>query len=177
MTDKPGNKDRRDPVEQVLDLFVYAPLGLALTARDELPRLIERGRTQVQAQTAMARLVGRFAVHQGQREAEKLARRATERLVGQPRPQPQPRSRPSASARPAAAPAPAPTSVTGNGAGPSAATLAIPGYDALAASQVVPRLAGLSPEELEAVRAYEAGTRHRKTILTRIDQLRPASGV
>jgi hypothetical protein len=167
--------DSRDPVEQVLDLLVYAPVGLALMARDELPKLIERGRSQVQAQATMARLVGQFAVHQGKREAEKLARRAGARVARPPRsrPQPQPQPRPAPAAAPTRTPSPAPSSpVAGNGARPSAAGLAIPGYDALAASQVVPRLAGLSAEELEAVRAYEAATRHRKTILSRIEQLR-----
>ena len=49
--------------------------------------------------------------------------------------------------------------------------LAIPGYDALSASQVVERLAGLSGEELDAVREYEAGHRRRRTILGKIEQL------
>ncbi|HEY5011664.1 MAG TPA: hypothetical protein VIK61_03035 [Acidimicrobiia bacterium] len=49
--------------------------------------------------------------------------------------------------------------------------LAIPGYDALSASQVVERLAGLSPDELAAVRHYEAGHRRRRTILGKIEQL------
>jgi hypothetical protein len=35
----------------------------------------------------------------------------------------------------------------------------------------VQRLAGLSPDELEAVRAYETATRGRKTILSRVAQL------
>ena len=54
---------------------------------------------------------------------------------------------------------------------PSADELAIPGYDQLAASQVVPRLAGLTAEELDLIRAYEAGNRQRRTILGRIAQL------
>jgi hypothetical protein len=54
---------------------------------------------------------------------------------------------------------------------PSADHLAIPGYDSLSASQVVPRLAGLDPDELEAVREYEAATRGRRTILSRIAAL------
>jgi hypothetical protein len=49
--------------------------------------------------------------------------------------------------------------------------LAIPGYDALSASQVVERLAGLSGDELAAVRRYEAGHRRRRTILGKIEQL------
>lgn len=49
--------------------------------------------------------------------------------------------------------------------------LAIPGYDELAASQVIPRLDGLEPNELDAVRSYESSHRGRRTILARIDQL------
>jgi hypothetical protein len=52
-----------------------------------------------------------------------------------------------------------------------AGALAIPGYDALSASQVVQRLAGLADDELEAVRTYEAATRGRRTVLNRIAQL------
>jgi hypothetical protein len=52
-----------------------------------------------------------------------------------------------------------------------AGALAIHGYDALSASQVVQRLAGLAIDELEAVRTYEAETRGRRTILNRIAQL------
>ena len=51
------------------------------------------------------------------------------------------------------------------------ASSAVPDYDGLAASQVIPRLAGLSPTELEDVRAYEAAKRGRKTILNKIAQL------
>jgi hypothetical protein len=54
---------------------------------------------------------------------------------------------------------------------PAAVILAIPGYDALSASQVVPRLEGLNTSELEAVRAYEESGRGRKTVLSRIAQL------
>jgi len=49
--------------------------------------------------------------------------------------------------------------------------LPIPGYDALSASQVVERLMGLSRDELDAVHAYEASHRQRRTILGKIEQL------
>ena len=52
-----------------------------------------------------------------------------------------------------------------------AGSLAIPGYDALAASQVMPRLESLTPEDLEQIRTYEAAGRGRRTILSRIAQL------
>ena len=44
-------------------------------------------------------------------------------------------------------------------------------HDALSASQVVSRLTGLTPEELRAVRAYEEGSRGRRTVLLAIDRL------
>ena len=56
--------------------------------------------------------------------------------------------------------------------GEVAATLAIPDYDSLSASQVVPRLESLSADELDAVRGYESSHRGRKTILNKIDQLK-----
>lgn len=59
---------------------------------------------------------------------------------------------------------------------PVVESLAIPGYDTLAASQVVQRLSSLEPDELEAVRRYELGTRGRRTILHRVAQLNAADG-
>lgn len=49
--------------------------------------------------------------------------------------------------------------------------LAIPSYDELAASQVIPLLEGLRADELEAVRRHEAAGRGRRTVLSRIAQL------
>ncbi len=49
--------------------------------------------------------------------------------------------------------------------------LAIPSYDELAASQVIPLLDGLRADELEAVRRHEAAGRGRRTVLSRIAQL------
>ena len=50
-------------------------------------------------------------------------------------------------------------------------TLAIPDYESLSASQVVPRLESLTGDELEAIRQYENGNRARRTILNKIAQL------
>jgi hypothetical protein len=65
----------------------------------------------------------------------------------------------------------APASRGGNGTRAGSAELAIPGYDALSASQVVERLIGLTPAELDAVHAYETAHRQRRTILGKIEQL------
>lgn len=59
---------------------------------------------------------------------------------------------------------------------PSASSLPIPGYDTLAASQVVQRLGSLRADELDAVRRYEVATRGRRTILHRIAQLSSSDG-
>jgi hypothetical protein len=175
--------DQKSPIEQALDLVLYAPVGLALTAREELPRMIEKGRQRISGQVMLARMLGQFAVTQGQQEATKMARQAGAALIGLGI---LPGDRDGAAAPPAPTvadepPAPAPPAhdATSNGSAevaqagpaPSSDDLAIPGYDSLSASQVVQRLAGLAPGELEAVRAYEASTRGRRTILNRVAQL------
>jgi hypothetical protein len=58
---------------------------------------------------------------------------------------------------------------------PSPDDLAIPDYDSLAASQVVPRLASLSGDELADVEVYERAHRARQTILNRVRQLQSAA--
>lgn len=174
--------DDKTPIDHALDVLVYAPFGLALSVRDLLPQLAERGKQQINGQVTMAKMVGQFAVQQGQTEAGKAFGKAREqaqttleqlsRLSGSG-PNPAEAAAPSTNngsraetKQPAAATQP-PSATSGPGAG----ALAIPDYDSLAASQVVPRLQGLEREELEAVRAYEAAHRGRKTILNRIAQL------
>ena len=195
MTPEGGDAAERSPFERAVDLLVYAPLGLAFTAREELPRLIAKGRSGATGQVGVARVVGKFAVHQGQREAGKLLRQATERLAAMgfgpdaaARPGPagpagggaagaasggQAGPGPAAAARPAGSAERKAPAGTGRDR-PAAGALAIPGYDSLSAPQVVQRLDGLSGAELEAVRAYEAATRGRKTILSRVGQLQSA---
>ena len=163
---------RPDPAEQLLDLLVYAPLGLLLEARDLVPKLADKGRRRMGGQVTVARMIGELAVRQGQRQAERVIQRLREQP---PRPASS-TSAPSGEADPANGHRPAPSAATTPSSAASPATaeassLAIPGYDTLSASQVVPRLEGLSAAELEAIRDYEEATRARKTILTRIDQL------
>ena len=252
--------ESQSPLDAALDLLLYAPVGLALTAAEEIPKLATKGRSQLEGQLTMARVVGQFAVAQGRKELKKRLNPppATTRRPGSAAPgarsasasrplapeSPANRSRPAgavvgdvdlpvsagsqgagpdagarragadagarragadagarragprcrAGAEPAHAgagpggtetvgaetvgtgPGPFRTATTSGGEDtnsfrPVARNLAIPGYDSLAASQVVQRLAGLSKDELEAVGAYEAAHRSRRTILTRIRQL------
>ena len=189
--------DHKNPIQQALDVFVYAPLGLLFSARETIPQLAEKGREYVAAALAM----GEYAVGQGREQAGKAVRQAGDQagqtlsVVGgltagrrrvSPRQSTAPETKPTAPAPPPP-PAPATAGVApraqaagetgGNGrvTAPNVETLAIPGYDTLSASQVVQRLGGLSAEELEAVRAYEESSRKRKTILARVQQLQSGS--
>ncbi len=167
---------RQDPAEQLLDFLVYAPLGLLMEARDLVPKLADKGRQSMGGQVTVARMIGEMAVQQGQRRAEKALQRLREQR-GRPGASamgtPDADHRPASGHGPPSAAAPeAASSPGGAGASPEAATLAIPAYDTLSASQVLPRLEGLSADELEVIRIYEEATRARKTVLSRIDQLR-----
>jgi hypothetical protein len=161
--------DKPSPVDQALNLFFFAPLGLLLNADEVIPQLVEKGRQQVM----MARTIGPFVVQQGQAQAGKTVAKLQKQVaelgvVRAPRP---PRQDAPA---PAPAPTPAPSAPVArplNNLGPAVGTLAIPDYESLSASQVVPRLGGLSHGELDAVRGYEAAHRGRKTILNKIAQL------
>ncbi len=147
---------------RLLDLFVAAPAGLVVAAGEEVPKLLECGRSHLESQLHTARAVGRFTVTHGSRRIRRLVASAP----GRPAPPMPPQRGPTAAPPPAGAPRPAPGAHV-----PQVGSLAIPGYDSLSASQVVQRLDGLSRPELVAVRAYEWGNRARRTILNRVDQL------
>lgn len=157
--------DERDPIEQLVDVVLFAPLGFALEVRRRLPELAAEGRQHAEQQVRLARFVGKFAVSMGRQQVVRQVRQLTGRST---RPDVMP---------PAAAPARAVTTSTppaieaGTVDVPSAEDLPLAGYDTLAASQVVARLGDLTPAELDLVRRYEEGTRRRRTILGRIDQL------
>lgn len=175
-----GAEGERSPVDRAVDLLIHAPLGLLVTAREELPRLIAKGRQEATG----ARFIGKMAVGMAEREAGKIVRQATEKLADLglvPDPGRSGSDEPEAAAdvppqaAPAEPPGPTPAPAAATAASGPAPALAIPGYDSLSAPQVVQRLDGLSGDELEAVRAYEAATRGRKTILSRIAQIQTGS--
>ena len=185
----------RSPLDRLLDLTVYGPVGMAIAARDSLPRWIEAGRRQLGSQLTMAKTVGRFAVDRGSRQAGSVMQRVAEEAEGvlvalglvpdaddlDEDPEDADRGDLGASPPPSTNGAVATTAATAEpapGRAPSGldpAQLAIPGYDTLSASQIVQRLPGLSPDELEAVRLYELAGRSRKTVLLRVAQLKAGS--
>jgi hypothetical protein len=192
--------DGHKAAERAVDLLVYAPVGVALYLRDTVPTFVNlfvsRGRAelghrrrQAQGQVSQAKSLGEFAVGVGgpkvREHVEKgiaMARKGAEAVLagvagedapdmpgGAPPPPDErapTRERPTAAARPTPAGETAIATVT-----PTAATLGIPDYDELSASQVVERLDGLQAGELDAVRAYEEAHRARRTILYKIEQL------
>jgi hypothetical protein len=166
--------DTNTPLDHLVDLLVYAPVGIALTIKDDLGAIIERGRRTVAPQVQVAKFMGRLAFAQASRAASDLVEDTVSR-VAPPTPPP---------ATPATAPAEERVraqGASGNGSGggaapsgaaaPDEAQLAIPGYDSLSAAQVVQRLGGLRDVELDAVRHYEEAHRGRRTILGKVDQL------
>jgi hypothetical protein len=223
MTDQPEQSHRSDrasrpdPIGRVLEVAVYAPIGVASYVRDMGPDLVRtvvaRGRAEVDTRQEQvvnglrhAKGAGEVAIAFG---LPVLRRKVGERLSSlrpstEAPPAPRAGSRdsdrpePTRPVPPTAPTAPVPTTARatvprpGNTNGhrsadpvapvdPATAVdavgerpeerLAIPGYDALSASQVVERLAGLSGDELAAVRDYEAGHRRRRTVLGKIEQL------
>ena len=193
-------KPLEQAVDQAMDTFVYAPIGLLFDGPALFPKLVEKGRTQVQ----VARMMGQMAVQMGQSEAEKRVGKAQSQLrdglvaaglVPKPptaKSDPAPQAETSATedespakpvAKKTAAKKPAKkttakksSKATKKSGGarkkaPAVGSLRIPDYDSLSASQVVSRLRGLATEDLDALKAYESATRARKTILNRITQL------
>lgn len=158
----------KSAAEQAVEMLLYAPVGLASIAKMMLPKLVEVGRTELAAgnlagQFTAAKLAGRLAIEEARAE---LARsRGDQDLAGD-------RWTGGAPGGVVASPRlvrAAPTT------GPGAELLAVPDYDSLSASQVLPRLAALDAEELEAVRAYEDQHRGRRTVLARIVQLQSST--
>jgi hypothetical protein len=188
------SNDGHKAAERALEVLVYAPVGLAMYLRDTVPTFlnlfVSRGRSEIgqrkhqaEGQVSQAKALGEYAIGFGapkvRDRVEKgiaVALKGAEAVLGGvgeggnaiPGPAASPTTQPSEP------PVPSPGKQTGRdegGAKPSVTTLGIPDYDELSASQVVERLEGLQPSELEAVRDYEEAHRARRTILFKIEQL------
>ncbi|MHB1487844.1 MAG: hypothetical protein ACYCS7_12520 [Acidimicrobiales bacterium] len=67
-------------LDQAVEILVYAPVGALLAAAEDLPALVDKGRAKVTGELTLARMVGNFAVNQGQTQASKLAQEWMGRL-------------------------------------------------------------------------------------------------
>jgi hypothetical protein len=145
-----------------LELGIYLPLGAALAARDLLlsrerlaevfEELVDRGRETLGRPGGERAGLERISL-EAIEDQEELEGGVEERAadvgvldLGRARP-------------------------SGRIAPPVADELPIGGYDELTAQQVVTRLAGLSRDELERVRAYEREHRSRNTVFAAIEPL------
>jgi hypothetical protein len=174
----------RTPVDQALDLFVYLPVGFVFELPRSIPRFIERGRRELHANGRLtggdddggldlANPIDRVQAHAmgTLRALGVLPREDTPPAPGgDDGPVVKPVARPTVVATPVPDPAPAVAEAPREPGGDVDA-LAIPAYDSLSASQVMPRLESLADDELELVRRYEHANRGRKTILNKIAQL------
>ena len=153
-----------DPTEQLLDLLVYAPVGIALEAVDNLPKYVERGKSQV----TIGRFLAKTAAKKGSSTIESLG----ERLVNEASQvvvdlfgidltpdddddDDEPVVKPTT-----------PTVADDD--------LPIAEYDSQAAAQIIKLLGQLTAEEREQIEAHELANRNRVTILRKIAQLRDA---
>lgn len=169
----------RPAAERLLELAVFAPIGLALTLHDRLPPELRRRRQALENRVQLARMIGQFAVQQGRAE---IARQAAKRATS-PSPITEAPDIGASSERPTSAESDTPSEVhdagnratTGTGVVdtdvPAPDELPIAGYESLAAMHVVQRLGGLHAEELETVRRFEVAHRGRRTVLAKIEQI------
>ncbi|MEQ8841381.1 MAG: hypothetical protein RIB98_10390 [Acidimicrobiales bacterium] len=145
--------------DQVLDLFVYAPIGLALEARELIPKLADRGRGQI----ALTRLAGRMASQRGQGEARRVIDQVVDAvgtvLAGE------------------AGDPPVDDETLVDLANSDLVEqldltpLPIDDYDDLTAPELLPFLSSLTEEELHTVLRYEQAHRSRATVINRVRQL------
>ncbi len=184
--------DGKSPTDQLLELLVYAPVGMIYEYEDVLDKVVKRGKSQLQ----LARLIGKMAAKRGQNELEEnvgevletaamtVARGITQfgQAVGlapadssetsqateespSAEPPPPPKKAPAKKA-PAKKARPKKETATKSGS-----PLPIAGYDDLKAKDIVDLVEDLSPTQRARVRTHEADNRARKTILAKIDRL------
>ena len=177
----PGAELRPTPAEltKLVDLLVYAPIGLGATIVNDGPAAIKRARQEFNN----ARFIGQMAVTQGQAELRRRLEQAAARSAGG-----SPSARTDAidvSSVRATSPGETADSSENDDIGDvenvhdvdvcdasvTAGELALPDYDSLPAIDIVDKLDHLSPGDRSAIRRYELANRGRRTVLGKLDQL------
>lgn len=156
--------DVANPTDQLLDLLVYAPVGLALEAVDNLPKYVERGKSQVTIGRFLARTVAKKGSSTIESLGERFVNEASQVVVDLF----------GIDLTPDAdtdAPVVHPTEPAQS----ADSDLPIGEYDSQAAAQIVKLLSQLTSEERDQIEAHEVANRNRVTILRKITQLREAA--
>jgi hypothetical protein len=162
--------------DSILDVFVYAPLGVAVQMKEQLPLLAQHGREAAAAGLPMYRTVGEFAVKGFREKAEQHAGGITDLLSSLGIFGSMNSSSPSEHAEQDdsdvhdAPPGTAAAALSSDEA-PAAEGPPIEGYDAMPAVEVVKMLLSLTIDERAAVAAHERANRGRRTILGKLEQL------
>ncbi len=140
--------------DRVLDLVVYAPIGLALEAKELIPKLADRGR----GQAALVRLAGKVASQQqdgANHLLENLRSVVSDTLRGE-------------SSREDGGEA----QVVDGDPPEEQVELPIEGYQAMTAPELLGRLDSLADDDLATLLEFEQQHRARATVINRIRQLR-----
>ncbi len=147
--------DEENLGEQLLDLLIYAPIGLLLEAKDLIPKLADRGRGQV----ALTQLAGKVAGNRGRDETapwfRQLAEAAGAALGSMTTDQNE-------------------LSDELDDDGESSEddlSLPINNYNAFSAPQLLEKLEALDQQQLDEILDYELTHRDRQTVTNRIKQL------
>jgi hypothetical protein len=74
----PGLDELHEISRRALDLFVFAPAGIVLTAIEEFPELATKGRSKIELQVNNARVMGQFVVTMGRAELKRRLSRTTQ---------------------------------------------------------------------------------------------------
>lgn len=152
---------------KALEFGVFAPVGVLEAVRSELPKFAARGRQTVEQRVLVGRFIATLIAQQARQRFADTMRSTTD-------------SAPATTARTPEASTASQGAVrtqaerSGSAAGARAETrvdLAIDHYESLSATQVIPLLASLDPDDLAAIEAFERTHRNRRTVLGRIEQL------
>lgn len=149
----PDGPTSKGVAEQVVDLVLFAPIGVVDHLARWLPDAVVAGRRRAEQQVRTARWIGEMAVNVGR---SKVA----ERLATLRRP-----------ASGAASTGRTDASVSVVDATATELVEPFADYDSLPAAELVAMLTRLTRDELQAVQTYEQAGRARRTVLARLDQL------
>ncbi|MEM7092924.1 MAG: hypothetical protein AAF567_07970 [Actinomycetota bacterium] len=142
MSENPS--EERSPVDRLLDVAVYAPLGLALDFRRVVPELAQAGRRQV----AFSRSLGKAALSTIGKAAAARGGEPTSKTGA-------------SSTKPDASTTPTDSSTPAN----ADDRAVIEGYDGLNAREIIALSSAASPAQRRWMRQREAANKKRKTVL------------
>jgi len=164
----------RPPLARLVELALIVPVEVGTRLAEAVPAVVDKAPTaveRVRREVVLARFLGKMVVDQGVREIRGRLSPAetpvTAAVPSEPEPEIEPSVEDSATSR-----------VTPDDRdAPDVDTLALADYDHLSSAQIVAKLEGLDGPERAAIEHYELAGRHRRTILGKLEQLRPTEDV